>query len=88
MKFDQLHDRFQKIKEEWNTDTQIDFQFKNKQYTEDLAKLECTKLELGLAEKLANWLGEISQLFYRLSRRGSRVDAGVDLEFRRRVARR
>ena len=39
MKFDLLHNRFQKIKEEWAQDTQIDFQFKNKEYTEDLTNL-------------------------------------------------
>ena len=39
MKFEQLHQRFAKIREEWDKDTQIDFQFKNKEYTEDLARL-------------------------------------------------
>ena len=39
MNFNSLHQRFQSIKEEWQKDTQIDFQFKNKQYTEDLARL-------------------------------------------------
>ena len=39
MNFNSLHQRFKSIKEEWQTDTQIDFQFKNKQYTEDLARL-------------------------------------------------
>ena len=39
MNISSLHQRFQKIKEEWTKDTQIDFQFKNKQYSEDLARL-------------------------------------------------
>tara|TARA_A200000113_G_scaffold220095_1_gene229696 strand:- start:2824 stop:3297 length:474 start_codon:yes stop_codon:yes gene_type:complete len=60
MKFDQLHDRFQKIKEEWNIDTQIDFQFKNKQYTEDLAKLA---LEIPFQHnKYLNHYTDLSQI--------------------------
>ena len=60
MKFDQLHDRFQKIKEEWNTDTQIDFQFKNKQYTEDLARLA---LEIPFQHnKYLNHYTDLSQI--------------------------
>jgi len=39
MKFEQLHHLFANIKKEWNEDSTIDFQFKNKEYTEDLAKL-------------------------------------------------
>jgi hypothetical protein len=39
MKFEQLHNLFSNIKEEWLQDSYIDFQFKNKQYSEDLAKL-------------------------------------------------
>ncbi len=39
MKFEQLYHRFDKIKEEWSADTKIDFQFKNKEYSEDLARL-------------------------------------------------
>ncbi len=39
MNFDKLNQRFSKIREEWQQDTQIDFQFKNKEYSEDLARL-------------------------------------------------
>ena len=39
MKFDQLHSKFEKIKEEWAEDSQVDFEFKNKQYTADLGKI-------------------------------------------------
>lgn len=39
MKFDQILKLFEKIKEEWAEDTKVDFQFKNKEYTEDLARL-------------------------------------------------
>jgi hypothetical protein len=39
MKFEQLKKIFDNIKEEWSKDSHVDFQFKNKQYSEDLAKL-------------------------------------------------
>ena len=39
MKFDQILKLFENIKEEWAEDTKVDFQFKNKEYTEDLARL-------------------------------------------------
>ena len=39
MKFDQILKLFEKIKEEWAEDTKVDFQFKNKEYKEDLARL-------------------------------------------------
>ena len=39
MKFEQLVKIFDHIKSEWNKDTEIDFQFKDKQYSEDLARL-------------------------------------------------
>ena len=72
MKFDQLHDRFQKIKEEWNTDTQIDFQFKNKQYTEDLAKLA---LEIPFQHnKYLNHYTDLSQ-----------IKTSLEFEYRRLV---
>lgn len=60
MKFDQLHQRFQLIKESWNEDTKIDFQFKNKQYTEDLAKLA---LEIPFQHnKYLNHYTDLSQI--------------------------
>lgn len=39
MKFEQLVKIFDHIKSEWGKDTEIDFQFKDKQYSEDLARL-------------------------------------------------
>ena len=39
MNFEKLNQRFSNIREEWQHDTQIDFQFKNKEYSEDLARL-------------------------------------------------
>jgi len=60
MKFEQLHQRFEKIREEWNKDTQIDFQFKNKEYTEDLAKLA---LEIPFQHnKYLNHYTDLSQI--------------------------
>lgn len=60
MKFEQLHQRFQHIREEWSQDTQIDFQFKNKEYTEDLAKLA---LEIPFQHnKYLNHYTDLSQI--------------------------
>jgi hypothetical protein len=39
MNFDKLHQKFLKIKEEWATDSHVDFEFKNKNYTADLGKI-------------------------------------------------
>jgi hypothetical protein len=39
MNLDKLIKLFDKIKEEWNQDSQIDFDVKNKEYTENLSKL-------------------------------------------------
>jgi hypothetical protein len=39
MKFDQLHNRFEKIKSEWAEDSYVEHEFKNKQYTTDLGKI-------------------------------------------------
>ena len=39
MNFESLRNRFEKLKEEWSEDSHIDFQFKNKQYSADLAQL-------------------------------------------------
>ena len=39
MNFDSLHNRFQKLREEWAEDSHVDFQFKNKEYSADLGKL-------------------------------------------------
>ena len=60
MKFNILFQRFEKIKEEWKKDTQIDFQFKNKEYSEDLARLA---LEIPFQHnKYLNHYTDISQL--------------------------
>jgi hypothetical protein len=39
MNFDKLHQKFEKIKEDWATDSHVDFEFKNKNYTADLGKI-------------------------------------------------
>ena len=39
MNFDKLHQKFEKIKEEWASDSHVDFEFKNKNYTADLGKI-------------------------------------------------
>ena len=35
MNFDTLRNRFEKIRADWADDSEVDFQFKNKQYTTD-----------------------------------------------------
>jgi len=39
MNFDKLRSLFDHIKTEWKEDSKVDFQFKNKEYTEDLGNL-------------------------------------------------
>ena len=39
MNFDSLRNRFEKIRADWAEDSEVDFQFKNKQYTTDLGQL-------------------------------------------------
>ena len=39
MKFETIVSLFENVKEEWRQDSKIDFEFKNKQYSEDLARL-------------------------------------------------
>jgi len=39
MNFDTLRNRFEKIRTDWADDSEVDFQFKNKQYTTDLGQL-------------------------------------------------
>ena len=39
MNFEKLHQKFEKIKEEWAEDSYVDFEFKNKNYTADLGKI-------------------------------------------------
>jgi hypothetical protein len=39
MKFEQLYDKFERIKKEWTEDSYVEFEFKNKQYSSDLGKI-------------------------------------------------
>lgn len=60
MNFEKLNQRFSKIREEWQYDTQIDFQFKNKEYSEDLARLA---LEIPFQHnKYLNYYTDLSQI--------------------------
>lgn len=60
MKFEQLVKTFEHIRNEWSKDTEIDFQFKNKQYTEDLARLS---LEIPFQHnKYLNHYTDLSQV--------------------------
>lgn len=60
MKFDYLQNLFSTIKEEWAEDSKIDFQFRNKEYTEDLAKLA---LEIPFQHnKYLNHYTDLSQI--------------------------
>jgi hypothetical protein len=60
MKFEQLKKIFDNIKEEWSKDSHVDFQFKNKQYSEDLAKLA---LEIPFQHnKYLNHYTDLSQI--------------------------
>ena len=60
MNFEKLNQRFSNIREEWQHDTQIDFQFKNKEYSEDLARLA---LEIPFQHnKYLNYYTDLSQI--------------------------
>ena len=39
MNFESLHNKFNKMREDWSEDSAVDFQFKNKQYSADLGQL-------------------------------------------------
>jgi len=39
MNFDKLHQRFEKIKNQWAEDSHVEHEFKNKQYTADLGQI-------------------------------------------------
>ena len=59
MKFDSIITLFETIKTEWKEDSYVDFQFKNKQYTQDLGKLA---LEIPfLHNKYLNYFTDLSQ---------------------------
>jgi hypothetical protein len=60
MKFENIVKLFETIKEEWKEDSLVNFQFKNKQYTEDLGKLA---LEIPYQHnKYLNYYTDISQV--------------------------
>ena len=46
MNFESLHNKFQKLREDWAEDSHVDFQFKNKQYSADLGPVSYTHLTL------------------------------------------
>lgn len=72
MKFENIVKLFDRIKEEWNEDSLVDFQFKNKQYTEDLGKLA---LEIPFQHnKYLNYYTDLSQ-----------IKTSLEFEFRRVV---
>lgn len=60
MNFESLRNRFEKIRAEWNEDSAVDFQFKNKQYSTDLGKLA---LEIPFQHnKYLNHYTDLSQI--------------------------
>lgn len=72
MKFENIVKLFDRIKQEWNEDSLVDFQFKNKQYTEDLGKLA---LEIPFQHnKYLNYYTDLSQ-----------VKTSLEFEYRRVV---
>lgn len=72
MKFETIVKLFETIKEEWKEDSLVDFQFKNKQYTEDLGKLA---LEIPYQHnKYLNYYTDLNQ-----------VKTSLEFEYRRVV---
>ena len=60
MNFESLRNRFEKIRSEWDEDSSVDFQFKNKQYTTDLGQLA---LEIPFQHnKYLNHYTDLSQI--------------------------
>ncbi len=60
MNFETLRNRFDKLKEDWAEDSHIDFQFKNKQYSADLAQVA---LDIPfIHNKYLNHYTDISQI--------------------------
>ena len=60
MNFDTLHKKFEKLRGEWAEDSHVDFQFKNKSYTADLAQLA---LDIPfIHNKYLNHYTDISQI--------------------------
>jgi hypothetical protein len=72
MKFENIVKLFETIKKEWKEDSLVDFQFKNKQYTEDLGKLA---LEIPFQHnKYLNYYTDLGQ-----------VKTSLEFEYRRVV---
>ena len=60
MNFESLRNKFEKLREEWAEDSHIDFQFKNKQYSADLAQIA---LDIPfIHNKYLNHYTDISQI--------------------------
>jgi len=60
MNFETLRNKFEKLREEWKEDSHIDFQFKNKQYSADLAQVA---LDIPfIHNKYLNHYTDISQI--------------------------
>ena len=60
MNFETLRNRFDKLKEDWAEDSHVDFQFKNKQYSADLAQVA---LDIPfIHNKYLNHYTDISQI--------------------------
>ena len=60
MNFETLRNRFDKLKEDWVEDSHVDFQFKNKQYSADLAQVA---LDIPfIHNKYLNHYTDISQI--------------------------
>jgi len=60
MNFDTLRNKFDKLREDWAEDSHVDFQFKNKQYSADLAQVA---LDIPfIHNKYLNHYTDISQI--------------------------
>ncbi len=60
MNFESLRNKFEKLREEWAEDSHVDFQFKNKQYSADLAQVA---LDIPFCHnKYLNHYTDISQI--------------------------
>ena len=60
MNFDTLRNKFDKLREDWTEDSHVDFQFKNKQYSADLAQVA---LDIPfIHNKYLNHYTDISQI--------------------------
>ena len=72
MNFESLRNKFEKLREEWAEDSHIDFEFKNKQYSADLAQVA---LDIPyIHNKYLNHYTDISQ-----------IKTSLEFEFRKLV---